>query len=417
MLEQLFSPAKVERIRGSWLGTSIGRYIEWLVERRYSRESIDDRVPVLLHFGEFARRRGARRLEDLPSHVDAFIGHWVGRVGRRGPGARRCAAQKARAFVEQMVRLVVAGFRGGRWPKLEWPFGAAAPGFPAHLRDERGLSPQTIWLYGHYLRQLEAYMTEMGLGLVDLSPGRLSDFMVSISKRVGRGSMVCCTGVLRTFLRFAEREGLVAGNLARSVDRPRIYRLARVPRSISWADAARLLERVDRTRAVGKRDHAILLLLVVYGLRAREVAALTLDDVDWSRERVQIPQRKGGHSHLYPLSAPVGEALLEYLRFARPRSSDRHVFLQVKAPYTPLRFIDVSRRASHHLRQAGIVVPRAGSHTLRHTCVQRLVDAGFSLKAIGDFVGHRVPESTQIYGKVAIEALREVARDRGEAAL
>jgi site-specific recombinase XerD len=417
MVEQLFAPAKVERIRRSWLGTSIERYIEWLVERQYSRKSTDDRVPVLIHFGEFARRRGARRIEDLPSHVDAFVSHWVGRVGRQGPGARRCAAQKARAFVEQMVRLVVAGFRGGRWPKLEWPFRAAAPGFPAHLRDERGLSPQTIWLYGHYLRQLEAYMTEMGLGLVDLSPGRLSDFMVEISKRVGRGSMVCCTGVLRTFLRFAEREGLVAGNLARSVDRPRIYRLARVPRSISWADAARLLERVDRTRAVGKRDHAILLLLVVYGLRAREVAALTLDDVDWSRERVQIPQRKGGHSHLYPLSAPVGEALLEYLRFARPRSSDRHVFLQVKAPYTALRFIDVSRRASHHLRQAGIVVPRAGSHTLRHTCVQRLVDAGFSLKAIGDFVGHRVPESTQIYAKVAIEALREVARDRGEAAL
>jgi integrase/recombinase XerD len=417
MVEQLFSAAKVERIRCSWLSRSIGRYIEWLVERRYSRESIDDRIPVLIHFGEFARGRGTRRVEDLPEQVDAFVDHWVGRVRRRGPRARRYAAQRTRAFVEQMVRLAVDGFRGGRWPELEWPFRAAAPGFAAHLRDERGLTPRTIALYGHYLRQLDAYMTERVWGLVDLSPGRLSDFMVTISKRVGPGSMVGCTGVLRTFLRFAEREGLVAGNLARSVDRPRIYRLARVPRSISWADVTCLLEKVDRTGAVGKRDYAILLLLVVYGLRAREVAALTLDDVDWSHERVRIPQRKGGHSHLYPLSAPVGEALLEYPRLARPRSSDRHVFLQVKAPYTPLSFIDVSHRASHHLRQAGIVVPRAGSHTLRHTCVQRLVDAGFSLKVIGDFVGHSVPESTQIYGKVAIEVLREVARDRGEAAL
>ncbi len=273
-------------------------------------------------------------------------------------------------------------------------------------------------MYGYHLRQFETYLNEQGrFGIADLSPDRISDFIVTLSRRVGPSSLVGCTSVLRTFVRFAEREGLVVAGLAQTIDRPRIYRLARVPRSISWGDAMRLLRDVDSIRAVGKRDYAMLSLLLTYGLRAREVAALTLDDIDWVHERLRISQRKGGHSHVYPLSTLVGEALVYYLRDSRPSSRDRHVFLKARAPFSALRFIDVSQRASHWLRQAGIVVPRAGSHTLRHTCVQRLVDADFSLKVIGDFVGHRVPESTQIYGKVAIEALRRVVLDRGEAAL
>ncbi len=417
MLERLFFPPKVERIRSSWLGPAIERYLEWLVERRYAQISIDDRVPLLIRFGRFAWRRGARRFEDLPAHVEDFVRHWVARTRRRGPGARRFAEQAARTFVEQMIRLIVPGFRG-RQRILEWPFLGSAPGFLSYLQEERGLSPRTVVIHGHYLRQFESHMRDTGVAdLTDLSPARVSEFFVLLSRRVGQRSISVCASVVRTFLRFAERERLISGNLARSVDRPRIYRLAGLPRSISWPDVQRLLESVDRSRSVGKRDYAILLLLVAYGLRAREVAALTLDDIDWPRERLRVPQRKGGHSHLYPLSVGVGEALVQYLREARPLSSDRHVFLQAKAPYTALRFIDVGRRASEHLRRAGVAVPRAGSHTLRHTCVQRLVDHGFSLKAIGDFVGHRVPESTQIYGKVAIEALRYVAQDRGEAAL
>lgn len=294
----------------------------------------------------------------------------------------------------------------------------SAPGYLTYLREERGLSPRTIVLHGHYLRKLESHLRGAGLSrLADLSPADLTAFVVRVGETVGTASMSGCVSAVRAFVRFAEREGLVATNLARSVDRPRIYRLARVPRSISLANVQHLLEGVDRAHAIGKRDYAILVLLVTYGLRAREVAGLALDDIDWARARLRIPQRKGGHSHIYPLAVEAGDALVQYLREARPRSDYRLVFLQTKAPYTPLSFMDVGRRASEHLRRAGIDVPRPGSHTLRHSCVQRLVDGGFSLKAIGDFVGHRVPESTQIYGKVAIEALRHVAQDRGEGAL
>jgi integrase len=159
------------------------------------------------------------------------------------------------------------------------------------------------------------------------------------------------------------------------------------------------------------------MLLVTYGLRSREVAALTLDHIDWRRERLAVPERKAGHSTAFPLSAAVGEALVDYLRHGRPETDERRVFFRALAPVVPMSADGVSGRARHYLLKAGIDVPRPGSHTLRHTCVQRLVDADFAWKTIGDFVGHRSPKSTEVYTKVAVEQLRQVALGDGEEVL
>jgi len=113
----------------------------------------------------------------------------------------------------------------------------------------------------------------------------------------------------------------------------------------------------------------------------------------------------------------VGQAIVDYLQNGRPQSADRHVFFRVIAPQNPITEATVSSRVAHYLHKIGISVPRAGSHTLRHTCVQRLVDAEFDLKVIGDYVGHRCTASTEIYSKVAIESLREVACGDGEEVL
>ena len=168
----------------------------------------------------------------------------------------------------------------------------------------------------------------------------------------------------------------------------------------------------------GRRDYAILLLLVTYGLRGREVAALTLDDIDWKRERLAVPERKAGHSTAFPLSPVVGEALVDYLQHGRPRATDRHVFFRAVAPRRPIgpAAVSLAGRATTCSRR-GVEVPRPGSHTLRHSAVQRLVDADFDLKTIGDFVGHRSARSTEVYAKVAVEALREVALGDGEEVL
>jgi site-specific recombinase XerD len=201
------------------------------------------------------------------------------------------------------------------------------------------------------------------------------------------------------------------------VEGPRTYRLSEIPRAISAANVSQTLAAVDRRSMVGRRDYAMLMLLVVYGLRAREVAALTLDDVDWRSSVLHVRGRKAGHVGTYPLTPEVGEAILDYLRHGRPETPDRQIFFRITAPHAAVTHRVVSLRAKTYLRRAGITVARPGSHTLRHSCAQRLVDADFSLKVIGDFLGHRHPTSTRIYSKVAIEALREVALGDGEALL
>jgi integrase len=206
-------------------------------------------------------------------------------------------------------------------------------------------------------------------------------------------------------------------DLGSVIESPRHYRLSNLPRSITWNEVERMLLKVDRRSAVGKRDYATLLLLVTYGLRAREIAALTLDDIDWKRDRIDIRGRKAEHSTAYPLDPSVGAAILEYLQQGRPKTTERALFIGAYAPYTPLSWMAVSWRAKLYLRKAGIEVSRPGSHTLRHTCVQRLVDSGFSLKTIGDFIGHRTPEATKIYAKINIAALRLIALGDGEEVL
>jgi site-specific recombinase XerD len=322
-----------------------------------------------------------------------------------------------RGPIEQMLRLVMPEFtQTGR--SRPFPFSDQAPGFLAHLRDERGLRPATVVNYHQFLRHLEDYLKEIKASSAkDLSPTILSAFVTARSNGWGMSMVGGLCGVLRVFLRYLFRERLVTQDLSQSIESPRKYRLSSIPRSISWAEVERMLAAVDRRSASGKRDYAILLLLVTYGLRGREVAALTLDDIDWERQRLRVPERKAGHSTAYPLSPIVGEAIVDYLKNNRPQKADRHVFYRVVAPWEPMTPGGVSTRASYYLHKAGVPVARPGSHTLRHTCVQRLVDAHFPLKTIGDYVGHSSPESTAIYAKVSVESLREVALGDGEEVL
>ena len=405
----------MDRIRACWIGAEIERYAGWLSEQGYSTRTVLRRVPVLVAFGEFARLRGASVPAHLPAHVDGFVAMRVASFRRSGE-----AAADIRGAVEQMLAVVLPGFERTGRPHRELPFARAVPGFFGYLADERGLRPESIVGYRHHLACFEAYLDRIGVTrLADLSPAILSAF---VAERTGAGlaktTVRSGCGVLRVFLRYAHRQGLLPADLSKAVEWPPAYQLSGIPRSISWAEVGLVLGAVDRRTPCGKRDYAILLLLVTYGLRAREVAALTLDDIDWKRDRLAIPGRKAGHSTAFPLSAVVGEALVDYLRHGRPRSTtDRHVFFRAVAPQRPISRVAVSACAKHYLLQAGIQVPRPGSHTLRHTCVQRLVDDGFGFKAIGDFIGHRSPASTEIYAKVAIEPLRQVALGDGEQVL
>lgn len=420
MLEKYYiKPQTIDRIRASWLAEPIERYVTWLHDRGYAARNVFRRVPLLIHFGVHAQSKGAKTWSDLPQHMSGFVESWVRGHGAncRSEGARKKLANEARNPTEQMLRLLLPDFAGtGR--SRPFPFSEQVPGFLAHLRDERGLRPASLLMYRHCLRPLESYLKEIKASSPrELSPIILSAFITSRRASWGLSMVGSLCGVLRVFLRYLFRERLILQDLSQTIEGPRVYRLSTIPRSISWADVERMLAAVDRRSVVGKRDYAILLLLVTYGLRGREVAALTLDDIDWERERLRVPERKAGHSTAYPLSHIVGEAIVDYLKHGRPQGTDRRIFYRVLAPWNPMTAAGVSCRASYYLHKAGIAVPRPGSHTLRHTCVQRLIDAHFSLKTIGDYVGHGSPESTAIYAKVSVENLREVALGDGEEVL
>ncbi|SAL06903.1 site-specific tyrosine recombinase XerD [Caballeronia calidae] len=417
MLENYYvRPASVDRIRASWIAPAIEQYVNWMAEHGYTPRSVLHRVPVLVEFGEFAKTHGANELAQLSDHVEPFVQAWIGRRGRGRCASRRSRlAHEIRNPVCQMLQLAIDGYVGpGRPHKPENPFERQAPEFLAYLVEEKGLRPRTIYQYRFHLRQFATYLDRNGIVLRAVSPTVISGFITEYGPRVAWTTLRNACGTLRVFLRYLYREGVVARDLSSLVEFPQSYRYAGIPRSIAWDQVERILASVDRRSPCGKRDYAMLLLLATYGLRACEVSALSLDDVDWRNERFRIRDRKAGNTTTYPLSAVAGAAIVDYLKNGRPATTHREVFMRMTAPLAPIQSAAVVSRAAYFIRKAGVSVPRTGSHVLRHSCVQHLLNAHFSLKHIGDYIGHRNISSTQIYGKIAIEELRSVAQGDGE---
>ena len=175
---------------------------------------------------------------------------------------------------------------------------------------------------------------------------------------------------------------------------------------------------MDRGSARGRRDYAVLLLLATYGVRAGEVTRLRLDDIDWRAGLLRLRRAKVGGELCLPLTAAVGNALLAYLRRGRPATPQRELFVRHNAPHPAFRtssaIYQIVRQA---FDRAGIVAPHRGPHVLRHARATSLVRQGWSLKVVADLLGHRHPDSTLPYTKLALEDLREVALEAPELVL
>lgn len=418
MLEQYYiKPATIDRVRANWLGPQIERYVEWLDQEGYAARNVYRRVPLLCQFGDFAKQQGASDLESAQGYIECFASYWLKLHGKgcRDEAARHKILEEARNPTRQLLNLAMTGQVRRIRTQKPFPFELEAPGFHRYLEEERGLRPASIEHYHHYLNRFGAYLAGAHAKLAEVSAPLLAAFVVAQAPALSRSGRRDVCGVVRVFLRYCHRERILGEDLSAAVEMPQTYRLSDVPRSITWEQVRDMLQVVDRRTIQGRRDYAVLLLLVTYGLRAHEAAKLMLDDFDWKRERFQVRQRKAGHWTVYPLAAVIAEAIIDYLQHGRPQTTDRHLFFRVMAPRLPMTSAAVSSAVAKYLHKAGVQVHRPGAHTLRHTCVQRLIDAEFPLKTIGDYVGHRSPQSTEIYSKVALSALREVAQGGGEA--
>lgn len=276
---------------------------------------------------------------------------------------------------------------------------------------ERGLSPQTVAYYSRAINHFLAQIKKAGRRLKSLTIVQLDELLAKKVTEQGyaRSTIQRWSSVLCLFLRFAEERGWCRQGVAAAIRVPRVFAHEGLPVGPSWDDVKQLLAAANGDRPVDIRDRALLMLLAVYGLRAGEVAALRLQDFDWEREVLNVPHSKSQRPRTYPFCRPVGDAVIRYLREVRPRSELREVFLILVAPFRPLTAKTLGRVVERRLHALGLTLPRYGSHALRHACATRLLAQGLSLKEIGDHLGHRSPETTRIYAKVDLAALRTVA--------
>ena len=278
------------------------------------------------------------------------------------------------------------------------------------LTSERGLSSATLI---NYLPTVRRFLTERfgdeTLELDELCQQDVHRFILRHTRRVSRSRVQLMVTALRSFFRFLYQRGDITSDLASTLPSVANWRLSQLSKSLLPAQVEGLLASCDRETLIGRRDYAILLLLARLGLRAGEVVALTLEDLDWEAGALTIHGKGNRHEQL-PLPENVGDALVNYLRRSRPLCASRRVFIRRHAPHqgfaSSVAICDVVRRA---LARTGLNPAFKGAHLLRHSLATRMLARGASLEEIGDILRHCRPETTQIYAKVDLKALRALA--------
>jgi site-specific recombinase XerD len=278
------------------------------------------------------------------------------------------------------------------------------------LLEVRALARPTIINYVPFIRSF--LEDRFGSGRVTLSrlcAGDVVRFVQRQAPRLHRKRAKLMTTALRSFLHYARYLGEITLDLAAAVPIVANWSMTSIPRAISAEHVRQLLASIDRRTAVGRRDYAILLLLARLGLRSGEVAFLELGDIDWNAGQLNVRGKSGQRNGL-PLSTEVGKAIAAYLRRGRPDSTSRRIFLRAKAPIGAFRGANgVGSIVRHSLERAGIEATTTGTHQFRHGLATEMLRQGASLSEIGELLGHRHPQTTKIYTKVDIKALRTLA--------
>lgn len=393
MLERYYSYQWVlRRARGGALGCILDDVAAHLHERGHTPRVGQSYLCVAAHFSHWLGLEGI-----APTAVNEET---LTRFEREHLPECRCEISRgSRCHIRPALGHVLAVLRARGWAAVPdrsalSPVDEVLASFEAHLLETRGVAAGTSENNTRYARRfLEARYGTGEVDLRQLQPKDLIDFILVQSRDWAPETAAVMRGALRSFLRFAHLRGLCDASLAAAVPKIAHWRRASLPRSLSDDQLARLLAAFDRSTATGQRDHAMVSCLAMMGLRAGEVAALLLDDLDWRAGRLR-----------------VGRAIVAYLRHGRPRTADRHVFVRHQLPVgQPLTSGAVTCAVGRAFARAQLVVPCKGAHVLRHTAATRMVRAGASLKQVADVLRHRSLETTMTYTKVDLPALAEVA--------
>jgi integrase/recombinase XerD len=386
------------RVDGPLAGCA-GGFRAMLAERGYAPSSAAGLLQVMAHLSRWLERAGRSAGDLMPAMAEEFL------LARRAAGYRR--GLSARSIAPLLEYLREAGVAAAALPaRPAMPGGIMLAGYRDYLTRERGLAASTVRNYLDVARLFAASCADGdGLRLDTLTAGEVIWFVLAQCQARSAGSATIVVTALRSLLRYLHLAGLIGPALAEAV--PSAASASPLPEPLAPGQARRLLDSCDRRTVAGRRDFAVLVLLVRLGLRVSEVAALDLDDIDWRRGEITI-SGKGSRRDRLPLPADVGQAMAGWLRGTRPRCSSRRVFTTLLAPHGPM----TGKAVSAVVRRAGqrAAVAPVTAHRLRHAAATGLLRAGASLPEVGQVLRHANMLSTARYARVDHAALAAVAR-------
>jgi integrase/recombinase XerD len=376
-------------------------------------------APYASGFDRELRSRGYTRLSAVwQLRLMAHVSRWLASEGLDSAGftperaEEFCAVRRQAGYTALLTARALAPlqeFLRGQGVLPECPPAPAPAGeeerllarYRDHLAGERGLVPAVV---SRYLKVAALFLEECpGAAVGQPGPGAaaVSAFCARELPRRSCAGAANLASALRSFLRFLHVEGLVGAPVAQAVPAVANRKGRGLPRALPPATVARLLASCDRRTRLGRRDYAMLMLLARLGLRAGEVASMSLDDIAWRAGELTV-HGKGGRDDRLPLPSDAGAALAAWLRI-RPRAETRAVFLRANAPVRAISPRAVTWAVSNACDRSG--VPRAGAHRLRHTLATQMLAAGSSLTEVGQVLRHARVATTAIYAKVDHRAL------------
>ena len=392
----------LQRMHEGPLGPYLDSYAADMHQQGYAPQTAESQIRLVADFSRWLAKSQIIPQEITTEHCQHYL---------RFRARHRCPGRSDLAALKKLLNLLL---RQGVIP--ESPLPAATPAdqlrdeFGLYLRQERALAATTVRSYLSFVGQFLA--ERFGSGPIDLSTLCAADVTGFVRRRatsMKSKRVQLVTTALRSFLRFGRYRGDLRTDLAACVPAVANWSLSTLPKALPPEQTELVLASCNRKTIVGRRDYAILLLLARLGLRASEVVTLHLEDLDWQNGLITVRGKGGRYSQL-PLPVDVGKGIANYLRTARPKAISRCVFLRSKAPVASFKGSQaIASVVRHALARAGIHSPRNGAHQFRHGLATQMLRQGASLAEIGELLRHRSPQTTTIYAKVDIAALRTLA--------